>query len=165
MWWRLPRADYDRMKGEVNRQALHSIIASGEIPGLLAYLGGRPIGWCSVAPREVFPVLDRSRVLKRVDDEPVWSVVCFFIAKEFRRQGLSLGLLEAALAYAHREGAKIVEGYPHDVGDEEAPAVFVHTGLAPAFRKAGFKEVARRSPKRPIMRFYIEPEASSTSSP
>jgi GNAT superfamily N-acetyltransferase len=160
MWWRLPRSDYDQMKGEVNRQAMQSIVLSGEIPGLLAYIDSQPVGWCSVAPREAFPVLDRSRILKRVDDQAVWSVVCFFVAKSFRKKGLTVRLLETAIEHARRSGAKIVEGYPHDV-EGSSPDLFVFTGLMPAFRKVGFQEVARRSPKRPIMRYYIEPVKGS----
>src|SRR3989304_10617500 len=72
MWWRVARAEYDRQKGEGNKQAMRMIIESGEIPGLLAYQDGKPIGWCSVGPRQAFPVLDRSRILKPIDDRPVW---------------------------------------------------------------------------------------------
>ncbi|MFH0931574.1 MAG: GNAT family N-acetyltransferase, partial [Candidatus Zixiibacteriota bacterium] len=85
MWWRLSRSQFNKQKGEGNRKALKKIVDSGEIPGILAYADGKPIGWCSVAPREGFPVLERSRILKRIDEKPVWSVVCFFVAKPFRR--------------------------------------------------------------------------------
>jgi GNAT superfamily N-acetyltransferase len=145
------------MKGEVNRQAMHSIVTRGDIPGLLAYEDSQPVGWCSIGPREDFPALERSRILKRVDEQAVWSVVCFFVAKSNRRQGLTVRLLEAAVDYARSKGASIVEGYPYEVQEGSSPDLFVFTGLAPAFRKAGFEEVARRSPKRPIMRRYLEP--------
>lgn len=155
MWWRLSRSEYDEMKGDVNRQAFEEIVRSGEAPGLLLYAEGQPAGWCSIGPREDFPALERSRILKRVDEEPVWSVVCFFIEKSHRCQGLTVRLLQAALDYAARNGAKIIEGYPHDEAGEKAPEAFVFTGLVGAFREAGFQEVARRSPKRPVMRYYI----------
>jgi len=87
MWWRMKRSEFEKKKGEGNKRALKKIIDSGEIPSLLAYANGRPIGWCSIAPRETYPVLERSRTLKRVDDQPVWSVVCFFVAKPFGRGG------------------------------------------------------------------------------
>jgi len=95
-----------------------------------------------LAPREQYPRLDRSHILKPVDDQPVWSVTCFFIARSFRHQGLSTALLKAAVDFARTRGAKIVEGYPHDSKKATAD-VFVYTGLASAFRKAGFKEVAK----------------------
>lgn len=113
------------------------------------------MGWCSVAPREAFPALERSRVLKRVDDQPVWSVVCFFIAKPYRRQGLTVSLLKAAAEYARQAGARIVEGYPEDPKKADIPAPFAFTGLASAFLQAGFVEVLRRSATRPIMRYTI----------
>jgi GNAT superfamily N-acetyltransferase len=94
-----------------------------------------------------------SRILKPVDDRPVWSVVCFFVAKPYRRRGLSTQLLDEAAKYARKRGARIVEGYPVEPKTEtRSPDVFVWPGLASAFRKAGFEEVARRSPTRPIMR-------------
>jgi GNAT superfamily N-acetyltransferase len=112
MWWRLKRSEFERQKSQGNKKALKKIVASGQVPGILAYAEGEPIGWCSLAPREDYAALERSRVLKRVDDEPVWSVVCFFIARPFRRQGVMAQLLATAVEYAREHGAKIVEGYP-----------------------------------------------------
>jgi GNAT superfamily N-acetyltransferase len=157
MWFRLKRAEFDRQKGEGNRQAMKTIVASGEIPGLLAYDRGQPVAWCSVAPRAAFPVLDRSRNLKPVDDQPVWSVVCFFVARPYRRQGLTVQLLQASVDYARQNGASIVEGYPVEPKRGETADVFAYTGLPSAFLKAGFVEVARRSETRPIMRYFVDP--------
>jgi GNAT superfamily N-acetyltransferase len=163
MWWRIKRSEFENQKGEENRQSMQAIIVSGEVPGLLAYRRGSqnddkgtPVGWCSLAPRETFPVFERSRILKPVDDQPVWSLVCFFVAKNYRRQGVNGFLLEAAIDYASRQGAKILEGYPVDPKKDSAPDPFVYTGLASAFRRAGFIEVERRSETRPIMRYYIQ---------
>ncbi len=141
MWWRLKRSQFDKQKGEGNKEALKRIVDSGEIPGLLAYARGQPIAWCSVAPRETYPALERSRILKRIDDEPVWSVVCFFVAKQFRRKGVTVELLRAAVKYAKKYGARIVEGYPEEPKKTSMPDAFVYTGLVSAFRKAGFVAV------------------------
>lgn len=154
MWWRRRRADFERGKGAGNRRAMRAIVARGEMPGLIAYAGGVPVAWCSVAPRESFPVLDRSRVLRRVDDLPVWSIVCFFVSRPWRRRGLAAKLIEAAIRHAARRGAGIVEAYPVDPRSGAMPDAFAWTGFASSFAAAGFVEVARRSPGRPIMRFY-----------
>jgi GNAT superfamily N-acetyltransferase len=152
MWWRLPRAQFEQQVGQKNKEALKAIVDSGEVPGLLAYAHGEPIAWCSVAPREAFPALERTRMLKRVDDEPVWSAVCFFVAKQFRRRGVMVPLLTAAVEYARARGAKIIEGYP--VEPTKALSGYSgYTGVISAFRKAGFVEVLRRSKARPIMRY------------
>ena len=151
MWWRLSRSEWNRGKGAGNRKVLRKLVHSGAEPGVLAYADGEPAGWCAVAPREQYPLLGRSRILKPVDGRPVWSVTCFFIARGFRHQGLSTKLLKAAVDFARARGARIVEGYPHDTRKATAD-VFVYTGLVSAFRNAGFKEVARRSKTRPIMR-------------
>lgn len=158
-YWRLKRSDFEALSGEGNRQIMHNIVDSGEMPGLLAYDGAQPVGWCAVAPREATPVLERSRILKRVDDQPVWSVTCFFIARSHRRRGLTVELLKAAVQYARQQGAKILEGYPTEPKKDKVPDVFVYTGLANAFLEAGFQEVARRSETRPIMRIFLEEKA------
>jgi GNAT superfamily N-acetyltransferase len=156
MYWRLPRKQFNAQSGAGNRQALQALIEAGETPGLLAYAGEQPIGWCAIAPRSAYPPLARSRILKPVDDQPVWSVVCFFVARSFRRQGVTVELLKAAVAYARSQGAQIVEGYPVEPAQSKAPDTFVYYGLASAFRQAGFVEIARRSPTRPIMRYTCD---------
>lgn len=156
MWWRETHADFERRKGEGNRRAMRRIVSSGEVPGIIGYLGGEPVAWCSVAPRERFPRLERSRILKRIDEEPVWSVVCFYITKSYRKLGLSLMMLEEAVRYAANKGARIVEGYPVEPKKGSTADVFAYTGLARVFRSAGFSEVARRSETRPVMRLRID---------
>jgi GNAT superfamily N-acetyltransferase len=151
MFWRLPRAVFHRQKGRGNRDAFRKVVKRGDPPGLIAYDGTTPIGWCAIAPRDEYPALARSRILKPVDERPVWSVACLFIAKPYRRRGVSVRLLKAASAHVRRRGGRIVEGYPVEPPGRMADA-FVWTGLASAFRRAGFREVARRSKTRPIMR-------------
>lgn len=156
MWWRLKRSQFEKQKGQENKKNFRKIVNSGEIPGLLAYANGQPIAWCSIAPRETYSVLERSRILKRIDDKPVWSVVCFFVAKPFRYKGVTLKLLKAAVKYAKECKARIVEGYPVEPKKTSMPDAFAFTGLAATFHKAGFVEVLRRSETRPIMRYFIK---------
>ena len=158
MYWRLPRAGYEAGKGASNRRAFRRIVGSGHVPGVLAYADGQPVGWCAVGPRESFPTLERSRTLRPVDDRPVWSVTCFFIARPRRRQGLSVRLLDAAVAYARTQGATVVEGYPSvpRKGSRLADA-FAWTGVVRTFERAGFREAARPSEARRIMRKALRP--------
>ncbi len=137
MWWRLARSEWTRQRGEANKQAFRQIVASGEIPGIIAYADGQPVGWCSVEPREAFPALDRSRTLKRLDD-----------------------LLRAVVDYVCAGGGKVIEGYPQRLGKPVANA-WVYMGLASAFLKAGFTEVARPSKSRSIMRYTLQTWVSS----
>jgi GNAT superfamily N-acetyltransferase len=155
MWWRLPGAQFTQNKGERNRKALKSIVNSGRTPGILAYAGTEAVGWCAVAPREEYPRLERSRLLKRVDDRSVWSVVCFFVARKFRHKGITIKLLQAAVDFARARGCKLMEGYPVDPGKKRTPDPFAYTGLVSSFSKAGFTEATRRSRTRPIMRYEI----------
>src|SRR5688572_4424418 len=112
MAWRQTRSQYDANKGDKNRLAFRKIVRSGAEPGVLAYDGATPIGWCAIAPREQYTVLQRSRTLKPVDDRPVWSVSCFFITRPYRRSGVSVRLLNAAVEFARKRGAETIEGYP-----------------------------------------------------
>lgn len=159
MWWRHTRAEHEAMKGEPNRQAMQAIVQSGAIPGIIAYIDGLPAGWCSIAPRDAFPSLDRSRTLKRVDDTPVWSITCLFVTKQHRRKGVMLALIDAAVAFARERGATTVEAYPVVPKSDRMPPVFAWTGIASAFERCGFSEVARRSPTRPIMRISVTRQA------
>ena len=152
---RLTRREYEANKGEKNRRAMKRLVERGPPPGLLAYRDGEPIAWIAVAPRSDCRLLSGSRVLAPVDDEPVWSIVCLFLRKDVRRQGLSSKLIRAAAAFARKQGARIVEAYPHIPKQAAMPAVFAWTGFASSFERAGFEEVARRSPTRPILRWPV----------
>lgn len=154
-WWRLRRSDWNRGKGERNKERMRRIVEDGPPPGLIVYSSRTPIGWIAIGPRETYAALANSRVLKQVDERPVWSVTCFFVRKDHRRRGVTRALLEAAVQFAGKHGATIVEGYPVVPKKKDVPAVFAFTGLESAFRATGFSEAARRSPTRPIMRREI----------
>lgn len=156
MYWRLDARAYSAGKGAGNRAALRRIVRRGGEPGVLAYAGEEPVGWCAVAPRTEYPRLDRSRVLARLDEKPVWSISCLFVARPWRKRGVSRALIEAAVAHARAHGAVIVEGYPVDPAAPQADA-FVWTGIASAYERAGFREHERRSATRPIMRRTVTP--------
>jgi len=157
MFWRQTQAEYNRFRGEANRQAMRAIVEAGERPGILAYLDGQPAGWMALAPRSVYGRLARARVLAALDDTPVWSITCFYIAKNYRRQGLMTALLRAAVDLVQQipGSPRVLEGYPVEPRAGQTPDIYAYTGLASAFRKAGFVEAARRSPTRPIMRYSI----------
>lgn len=156
---RLTRKEYEANKGEGNRAAMQRIVESGQVPGVLGYLGREPIGWCAIEPRERLSQLSRSRILKPVDDAAVHSIVCLFVRKDQRRRGRSLELIEGAVAFAAAQGAQIVEAYPVEPKQDPMPDVFAYTGIAATFRAAGFVEVARRSPTRPILRRILASQA------
>jgi len=155
MLWRLSRSQFDQQKGNGNRRAMKRVVKAGP-PGLLAYVDGETVGWCSVAPREEFPGLQRSRFFKPLDEEPVWAVSCLFVARTHRKRGVSVALLKAAVEFVRQQGGRIVEGYPQVPRKDPMPDVFAWTGLASAFARAGFKEVARPAPTRPVMRRKIQ---------
>ena len=154
-FWRRPRSEYERNKGPGNRRFMLKVVESGPPPGILGYLDGEPVGWCAVASRDHYPALERSRILKPIDDTPVWSISCLFVRKDQRKKGLSIRLLKAAVDNVKRQGGAVVEGYPVEPKSENLPDPFVWHGLASAYRKAGFRECARRSETRPIMRYHI----------
>jgi GNAT superfamily N-acetyltransferase len=156
MFWKLSCKEFAAGQGDSNRLAQKSIVASGRTSGLIAYVDGVPAGWTAVEPRTEYGGLARSRVLAPLDELPVWSVTCFFVDKKYRRQGLTVALLKAAVKYVKSKGGKVVEGYPVETKDEKAPPAFIYTGTASAFQQAGFTEVGRRSEKRPIMRCVIK---------
>lgn len=150
MWWRWPRSQMERDKGEPARTAFRERVAGDPPPGLLAYADDHPVGWAQVTTAAELPGLARSRILKPVDDLPVWSLSCFFVARTARRQRVTDRLIEAAKGFAAAHRAPALEAYPIDDSADKIP--FLFTGRASTFVRHGFVEVARRSPKRPILR-------------
>jgi len=155
MYWKLRGKDFSENTGDTARQMQKSIVDSKTVPGLLAYSEGYPVGWVAVEPRSAYPKLAHSRTLKAVDDQEVWSITCFFVEKKQRRKGITVELLKAAAEHVKKQGGQIIEGYPIDAKTDQA-APFIYTGTASAFTQAGFQEVARHSPTRPIFRYVIQ---------
>src|SRR5262245_4887617 len=116
MFWRMTRTEFDALGKPGRKAAFRKLVKSGAPLGILAYDGERPVGWCAAAPRAATPGLDRSPICKPVDDEPVWSITCFFIEPTLRRQGVMAALIDAATKHARRAGARVVEAYPKDTG-------------------------------------------------
>ena len=163
MGWRLSRSEYLRQKGEQNKKAMCSLVQNGTIPGIMLYESDEPIGWCAVAPRKVYPALARSPSRRAIDSEPVWSITCVYVKRSHRRQGLSTKLIEAAVAYARSQGGMIVEAYPVPPKPGVSSTNYAFTGFVSSFQEAGFKEHARRSATRPIMRFRTRPLSKRAS--
>lgn len=152
MRWRLTSSEYKKSTKPKRVAALNALVRKNVPVGILAYADGKPIGWCSIAPRKTFGALERFRALERIDDQPVWSVVCFFIDREMRNQQVTLGLLKAAVAYAKSRGAKTIEGYPVEPG----PRLYTYMGSPTTFRKAGFRNVPPSRRPRIIMRRAVK---------
>ena len=144
---------YRKRPREENRAALRTIVRRGPPPGLLAFRGDVPVGWCQVTPREAVPWLDRTWRLKRVDDVPVWSLSCLYVRKGYRMQGITSALIAVALRVAKRANAPALEAYPFDAAVSPSAS---STGYVSTFARAGFKIVVRRAPARPIMRYDLK---------
>lgn len=138
-----------------NRQGLRALTAAGSPPpGLLAYRGKEPVGWVSLGPREQFARLARSPVMGPVDDQPVWSIVCFVVPPAFRHQGVAHALLQGAIEFASRHGAHLLEAYPVDKA-RRGNDTWMWFGAKSMYDRAGFTEVARRRPERPVVRLAV----------
>jgi GNAT superfamily N-acetyltransferase len=131
-------ADAHEMKGADKQAAMKSLVDGHTPIGVLAYDGGTPVGWCSIAPRESYIKLGRSRTMPRVTDAdtPTWTVLCFFVVRPARGAGVSAALLAGAVKYARAAGAQVIEGYPHDTAGISA----THRGHSSVFAAAGFRQ-------------------------
>jgi GNAT superfamily N-acetyltransferase len=154
MYWRIGSAYHKRAR-EQNRSAFRTIVTSGPPPGLLAFDGERAVGWCQLTPRDDLRWLNRARFFERVDEVPVWSLSCFYVRRGYRRQGVMSALIAAALTAAKRANAPALDAYPVDTARPDSTSN-VFTGTTSAFKRAGFKTVARRTPSRPIMRHDLK---------
>ena len=156
MYWRLTNKEYEVGKGAVNKDRFNQLVHRGRPLGILGYKEGIPVGWCSVSPRKELPRLERSRLLKPIDDQPVWSITCLFIKQGYRRKGFSRHLIKAAMEYARSQGARIVEAYPIVPKKDKMPDVFAWVGFFDSFKSAGFVTELNPSKGRAIMRFYCK---------
>jgi len=154
MWWRVPNKEFTSLGKVGLKEAMRTLVHRGVEAGLLAYIDGNPAGWVTVAPRADYVRLSTSHLLAPVDEQPVWSIPCFFVHHDYRHQGLMAQLIAAAVAYAKEHGAEMVEAYPYDPDKKIGPAD-IYTGVVSTFESAGFVEVARRKPNRPIVRKSI----------
>lgn len=126
-----------------NRSRLERQVRDGpRAPGVIAYLGAEPIGWCGLGPRDAMPRLARSRTIPRVDDVAVWSIGCFVVRPGFRRRGVARELLRGAVAYARASGAPAVEAYPIDPVGARVSTSFGFVGFTSMFEAAGFRRLA-----------------------
>jgi len=157
MYYRLSKSDYAEGKTEdSNKEAMQNLVIENKPTGILAFYEGQPIAWCAFAPREDFIKLERSRVHKRIDDLPVWSIPCFFIDKAFRRQGVTVELLKGVISYAKENNISIIEAYQIIPTTESLPDSFAWIGLYKSFEHAGFEIVDRTSKNRPMVRYYTD---------
>jgi predicted GNAT family acetyltransferase len=138
----------------LSKAALRALAAEDPPPGLLGYRGKVPVGWISLGPREDFAKLANSPTMKPVDGQAVWSIVCFVVPSEFRKQGVAHELLAGAVEYARKRGARLLEAYPVDKAEPTASDA-PWFGSKTMFDEAGFREVARRKPARPIVRMKL----------
>lgn len=154
MWWRLRNKEFNTLGKDGLKDAMRTIVHRGIEAGLIAYIDGIPAGWVTIAPRTDYIRFTTSRFFYPVDDQPVWSMPCFFVHHDFRHQGLMSKLIEAAVHYAKSHGAEIIESYPYET-DKKTGSSDIYTGVSSTFKSAGFVEVARRKATRPIMRKLI----------
>jgi GNAT superfamily N-acetyltransferase len=161
MWWRLKRAEFTAMGSAGRRAAMKELVEGGVVPGLLGYLDGRAVAWCSVAPREQFGRLNRSPVLRPLDNHPVWSIVCFFIHPDYQGRGLLRFMLDGAIEYVRGQGGRVIEAYPDQPRDKPRPPDQMYMGVPGVYARAGFVEVARPSRAKLIMRRYLDDNDSA----
>jgi GNAT superfamily N-acetyltransferase len=157
MHWRLSIAEFMENKGDGNKTAMRALAEGDTPPGVLGYLDDTPVAWCAFGDRSDFSRMQRSALLKPIDDEPVISLVCLLIKKDHRGDGLSAALIAAVCKYlAETSQTRVVEAYPVEPPDGRiAGPDTAMTGIASVFTDAGFTEVARPKHDRPIMRFEM----------
>jgi len=165
-FFRLRNSGFVNASAATNRAVLEGAVETtageGRAPGLVAYRDGAAIGWVSLGPRDDYERLQHSRVLAPLDDRPVWSIVCFVVARTARRQGVARALLEAAVAYAAEHGATLLEAYPVETDGKRIPSANAFKGTLGMFENAGFEVAAwrqhnRTTPVHPIVRRAVHP--------
>jgi GNAT superfamily N-acetyltransferase len=146
MAWRPLPGDRNQATNADRKKAMNKLVEAKTPIGILAYEGERPVGWCSIAPRETYRPLNGD-TYEGVQDSEVWSLVCFYVPRELRGAGLGKQLLDAAVKTARKHGAKVVEAYPVDPDSTS----YRFMGFVPNFARAGFTETKRAGMRRHVM--------------
>jgi predicted GNAT family acetyltransferase len=160
MYWRLPNKEWQAVRGDGAKRLMKKRVKAGPPPGVLAFSGDEAVGWLQIGPRRDAPQWNTVRrvsaplKLSDADDARVWAATCFFVKPGMRRQGVTGALLKGGVAFARESGARVVEACPIET-DGRMDAISLYVGHAAAFRRAKFKEVARRKDNRPLMRLTL----------
>lgn len=156
MFYRLSKTDYNQGKAGGNKEAMHQLVMQDKFVGILAFYEGHAIAWCAFAPRKDYLKLEHSKNPISVDDQPVWSIPCFYIDKSYRRLGITSELLKASIQYAKENNIKIIEAYPAIPSKEKVPDSSAWIGFYKTFEEAGFEIVDQTKPNRPVVRYYTD---------
>lgn len=155
MYFRIPTKEFQENKPHGNKKLMKQLVNKNKPVGLIAYLKKQPVGWIALAPREDYMKIENSRVFKRIDDKPVWSISCFFIKREYRHKGLSQQLIKGAVDFARRKKLKTLEAYPAIPYAEKVPHPFLWVGVLSSFLKNGFTIVKQNSKSRAMVRLEL----------
>jgi GNAT superfamily N-acetyltransferase len=158
--WRLSGRCYQELDSEGRRARLHEQVLANVPVGILAYQDSQPVGWCSVAPRETYGKLVRARSIQRVDDRSTWSIVCFYLRRSVRGQGLSRRLIACAVDYARQAGAEVLEAYPVEPaqtasGEPDYNVSYRFMGFVSMYTQAGFRDVTPAGSQRRVLRYDL----------
>jgi GNAT superfamily N-acetyltransferase len=163
MHWRLSFTQWQQGRGPGNRTRIAERAAADPPPGVVCYVRDEPVGWVGIADRAEYPRMQRSSVTRPIDDTPAWVISCIYLRREYRRRRLQAAMIAAACEFAAEHGRHTVEAHPVDPAHgKRAGADNAMTGIASAYRAAGFTEMARPKPDRPIMRRVV---ASTSRAP
>ena len=160
LYHRLSSSEFNRLRGAERPEHLRRLCEREHAPGLLAYRGAEPVGWCALGPWADMGRLQRSRTIPRIDERHRWSIVCFVVRAAHRRQGVAAALLDGAVDYAREVGVGLLEGYPVEPGGERLSSSFAYVGTTTMFEAAGFhrvEETSARSGGRPRWVMRLEP--------
>ena len=164
LYYRLGSSEFNALQGRQRPEHLRELCSREHAPGMLAYLDAEPVGWCALGPRSEMGRLVRSRTIPKIDDRPVWSIVCFVVRVGYRRRGVAHALLDGAIAYATECGVETLEAYPAETDGARMSSSLAYVGTTSMFEQAGFACVQRtesRSGGRPrwLMRLDLPPRS------
>ncbi len=145
LYYRLSSGEFNRVQGEERPVHVRDLCAGDQAPGVIAYRGSEPVGWCAFGPWSDMGRLQRSRTIPRIDERPRWSIVCFVVRAGYRRQGVAAALLEGAIEYATASGVDLLEAYPAETEGGRISASLAYVGTTSMFERAGFQRIQETS--------------------
>lgn len=124
---------------EDNREVKRRLVSEGQAHAAVVLDGDRAVGWCQYGSPEELPRITHRKEYEAGLEAPAdYRVTCFFVDRDYRRDGVAAAALEGALQLIAPAGGGVVDGFPYDTHGEKANASFLYNGTRSLFEQAGF---------------------------
>ncbi|HEX2152566.1 MAG TPA: GNAT family N-acetyltransferase [Acidimicrobiia bacterium] len=145
---------------EGNRALKQRLVSEDQAHAALVFDGDRAVGWCQYgSPEELPNISHRKEYEAGLIDLPDYRLTCFFVDRDYRRDGVSAVALRGALDLIAEAGGGVVEAYPYDIQAKKVSASFLYNGTRGLFEQTGFQYERPKGKNHCVMRLKVPPRS------